>query len=509
MATFAELLSRHGTPGISLAAHLADLAKHITAFPIIVPESNDAPRIQRAIEWCEENDKALYFPNGTYTCSSNGLTISDGIKIFGESKENCILDFAGLAAGSAISIAKDSVITNLYIGFMYIKGNTSITAFDIGTDITTALTDSQFQQLYVKTFALGIISVYAWMNTWTNCRFQNCTKPFSFNNQTNATHFDTCSFVTFSTKGDFSNCEGIIFTNPNISNITVDNAMTLFQSTVIMNNPYFENVQDIIATVGTSSEVIGSSLSINGGIISGAVVAGNNNVSIAVNGSRVTGNGFEIRNAASATPTKFTRNMIVNLKDTNFDNKNVTVLDYEYNERVTFAGASGGSTRFFVVYRDYTTFEQQAAANGIIISAGLTNGTQYTLVYAVRKKADVTAIGAQIDSGQSLSILGALQDDTEDWEIRYMPFISSGTTLKWLFTGTLEVKMIKIFKGLINTDLHLPSGIKAWYTTAAPTVGTWAVKDRVYNIVPAVGQPKSWVCTEAGAPGTWVSEGNL
>jgi hypothetical protein len=47
------------------------------------------------------------------------------------------------------------------------------------------------------------------------------------------------------------------------------------------------------------------------------------------------------------------------------------------------------------------------------------------------------------------------------------------------------------------------------YGTAAPTTGEWGVGDRVYDQTPVVGQPKSWVCTVAGAPGTWVSEGNL
>jgi hypothetical protein len=46
------------------------------------------------------------------------------------------------------------------------------------------------------------------------------------------------------------------------------------------------------------------------------------------------------------------------------------------------------------------------------------------------------------------------------------------------------------------------------YTTA-PIALTWAVGDRCYNSVPVAGQPKSWVCTVAGTPGTWVSEGNL
>jgi len=44
---------------------------------------------------------------------------------------------------------------------------------------------------------------------------------------------------------------------------------------------------------------------------------------------------------------------------------------------------------------------------------------------------------------------------------------------------------------------------------AAPLEDTWTVGDRVKQRVPAVGQPKAWMCTVAGTPGTWVSEGNL
>lgn len=47
------------------------------------------------------------------------------------------------------------------------------------------------------------------------------------------------------------------------------------------------------------------------------------------------------------------------------------------------------------------------------------------------------------------------------------------------------------------------------YGTVAPTVLNHQVGDRVQNSSPAVGQPKGWVCTVAGVPGTWVSEGNL
>jgi hypothetical protein len=43
----------------------------------------------------------------------------------------------------------------------------------------------------------------------------------------------------------------------------------------------------------------------------------------------------------------------------------------------------------------------------------------------------------------------------------------------------------------------------------APNYGTWVRGDNVLNGAAAVGQPKGWVCTVAGTPGTWVSEGNL
>ena len=45
--------------------------------------------------------------------------------------------------------------------------------------------------------------------------------------------------------------------------------------------------------------------------------------------------------------------------------------------------------------------------------------------------------------------------------------------------------------------------------SAAPAAGTWKVGDYVRNSVPAVGSAKGWLCTVAGTPGTWVSEGNL
>jgi hypothetical protein len=52
-------------------------------------------------------------------------------------------------------------------------------------------------------------------------------------------------------------------------------------------------------------------------------------------------------------------------------------------------------------------------------------------------------------------------------------------------------------------------GIRETYADGAPTTGTWGVGDRCRRKTPAVGSPKALLCTVAGTPGTWVSEGNL
>lgn len=50
-----------------------------------------------------------------------------------------------------------------------------------------------------------------------------------------------------------------------------------------------------------------------------------------------------------------------------------------------------------------------------------------------------------------------------------------------------------------------------WFnnTTQPPVANGFAVGTITKNLTPSVGNPKGWVCTVAGTPGTWVSEGDL
>jgi hypothetical protein len=79
-------------------------------------------------------------------------------------------------------------------------------------------------------------------------------------------------------------------------------------------------------------------------------------------------------------------------------------------------------------------------------------------------------------------------------------------TACWSKDATTDATCTVSGVGYANTQVTTPTTL---YGTAVPSAFTWAVGDRVISRNPVVGSPKGWVCTVAGAPGTWVSEGNL
>lgn len=94
----------------------------------------------------------------------------------------------------------------------------------------------------------------------------------------------------------------------------------------------------------------------------------------------------------------------------------------------------------------------------------------------------------------------------------------AGGTTKYRLAFNAATTQISITDRTIVPSQVLDNG---WFANAvyegrrltsvgiAPNYGTWLRGDNALNGLPAVGQPKGWVCTVAGTPGTWVSEGNL
>jgi hypothetical protein len=124
-----------------------------------------------------------------------------------------------------------------------------------------------------------------------------------------------------------------------------------------------------------------------------------------------------------------------------------------------------------------------------------------------------TANGYYVELNFSQSILGKNQ----------IIFVGAPNYLKWFswdaaaggFQGIYGTQQsaeiaarqeVAIFKNGRNNFVDY---IRVRALPAVPLAGTFAVGDRVLNSTPSIGQPKGWICTVAGTPGTWVSEGNL
>lgn len=75
----------------------------------------------------------------------------------------------------------------------------------------------------------------------------------------------------------------------------------------------------------------------------------------------------------------------------------------------------------------------------------------------------------------------------------------------------LRLRSLKIFTTLKTSTVWNESIVneRENVATIPPIYGTYTVGQRIANAIPTLGQPKSWICTVAGTPGTWVSEGNL
>lgn len=80
--------------------------------------------------------------------------------------------------------------------------------------------------------------------------------------------------------------------------------------------------------------------------------------------------------------------------------------------------------------------------------------------------------------------------------------------------GSFECGLFQCFSGagsVVFGDGSIRFYEPVWFgsTDQPPIVNGFAVGIITKNISPAVGQPVGWICTVAGAPGTWAAEANL
>lgn len=130
---------------------------------------------------------------------------------------------------------------------------------------------------------------------------------------------------------------------------------------------------------------------------------------------------------------------------------------------------------------------------GIALNANLKSLLQ------VNKWVNIYTIGkadASISDAVGLYILNNASDATDfRFRIQGLQVVQFDT----------EVDAYKYYnEHTLSTDLPV-----IIYGSTYPTTGSWVKGDRVINNTPTIGQPKSWINTVSGSPGTFISEGDL
>jgi hypothetical protein len=137
---------------------------------------------------------------------------------------------------------------------------------------------------------------------------------------------------------------------------------------------------------------------------------------------------------------------------------------------------------------------------GSLLNAGYPGGSAGNRVLDVNTSGNTYLTNVEIgrDSANSLAAIWLAAGGSGDFVLTDCRFTSLGPPSAYS-TG---LQLIKYAGGVGNR-------FRQYYASASPASGTWELGDRVFNSSPSVGAPKGWICTVAGTPGTWVSEGNL
>jgi len=153
-----------------------------------------------------------------------------------------------------------------------------------------------------------------------------------------------------------------------------------------------------------------------------------------------------------------------------------------------------------------------ATFRGCTVGNWVTNNTDYGYCYVVENDCRITSSGTfKVDGGLiirdsritadvelgggSTIIANNLMVDGDLTQLGSPPTHSSIFDAACTVTGT-------------QVGFDAAPGDGPSITVAQPS-NYWHVNQRHFNLDPTVGNPKSWVCTVAGDPGTWTSEGNL
>lgn len=202
------------------------------------------------------------------------------------------------------------------------------------------------------------------------------------------------------------------------------------------------------------------------------------------------------------------RNIVRNLKSFNFGSKLISMN----------ASASNNNNLFDGLFFNITgTPPAGTGANAIEIGATNQNNVFSNFNFSGLGIAIVDAAGSNTFKNgivNTSATAGIRVQNSTDSEFIGITLVNN--LANWDTNGTVNTVWVADITGTLGGLTSTRIGTlgagqygRLFYGTAVPTTLAYLLGDRILNINPVVGQPKAWVCTVAGTPGTWVSEGNL
>lgn len=149
----------------------------------------------------------------------------------------------------------------------------------------------------------------------------------------------------------------------------------------------------------------------------------------------------------------------------------------------------------------------------------LTTARPVHLAAARVNVAGVKSVVQTFDTGGSalLFFLGATCKLTISGLLSQGDTVAAGTTRYWASYNAVGSELNVLDSSIVQADVldngwllnNVFQGVRYARNGLVPSQGTWVRGQYIRSGAPTIGQPKGWVCTASGSPGTWVSEGNL
>lgn len=399
----------------------------------------------------------LTLQRGTFQISST-VVLKPGVSLHGSGQAVTTIDSTHLPADTvAIHVAEDSI--GAALSDFTLRGSNSRDSIGIhfggfAEHPDKATVDFTVANLRVESFHRGITARFAWCGVFTNVRVHICRTSLEFGSQVNAIKFNGWLTSFTESAAILTNVEGITFDTTSFeSSVSTRAALTLFQSQVVLVQPYVEFVSRF-AQVGYNSEDDNhrSTLASVGGRLCGTIVLGGR-------GTQITITSPWLISSPPGTP------LAIDMEDGNFgaQPKQVRVDAFEgvpgikqINEWDCRAGAwtlQDEAEGMGITAMDKGTYFKVASlsvSHGIHLGA-LEVGEQYVLSYRARK-ADGDLL-LQEGNGEP-RVVAKVESPTAGFQVVHTPFIARDTSLRMLWGGELDLQWISLVKGLHFLDRH-------------------------------------------------------